>query len=191
MPIRIGETIIAQEEARLLSVPEESRSPAQLLVEARVTWVGEKELRLRLPEARVIWCGDPLTLPATQVRLPLRARQFSWRTQAFELMEAETWSGGAFYRPLKGKAVTAARANYYTRRLWQEHLASIDDAVPARPPAELVTDAALLGVRPDASREEVMAAFRSKAKAAHPDAGGDPETFKRLLKARAALLLRK
>jgi hypothetical protein len=30
----------------------------------------------------------------------------------------------------------------------------------------------VLGVRPDASRDEVMQAYRRKAKAAHPDAGG-------------------
>ena len=48
--------------------------------------------------------------------------------------------------------------------------------------------ARLLGVGDMASREEVIAAFRAKAKTAHPDTGGDPEEFRRLVLARDLLL---
>lgn len=38
----------------------------------------------------------------------------------------------------------------------------------------------LVGVTPEAPREVVEAAYRARAKTLHPDAGGDPERFKRL-----------
>lgn len=42
---------------------------------------------------------------------------------------------------------------------------------------------ALLGVSPGATPEDLKAAFRKKAIAMHPDQGGDPEAFRRLLHA--------
>ncbi len=41
----------------------------------------------------------------------------------------------------------------------------------------------VLGVRPDATRDEVEAAYRRLAKAAHPDAGGSAEAFRELAEA--------
>jgi hypothetical protein len=46
----------------------------------------------------------------------------------------------------------------------------------------------LLGVPEDYSREDVITAFRRKAKAAHPDAGGTAEMFRVLVEARDRLL---
>ena len=45
-----------------------------------------------------------------------------------------------------------------------------------------------LGLEPDATPEAISAAYRKRAKAAHPDTGGDPAAFDRV--ARAALVLR-
>lgn len=45
----------------------------------------------------------------------------------------------------------------------------------------------ILGVRPDASPDEVDAAFREKAKAAHPDKGGSDAAMARLNWARDAM----
>jgi hypothetical protein len=44
-----------------------------------------------------------------------------------------------------------------------------------------------LGVAPGASPEALKAAFRAKARTAHPDAGGDPERFRALVEARTRL----
>lgn len=44
-----------------------------------------------------------------------------------------------------------------------------------------------LGVAPDATLEQINAAFRCRARTAHPDAGGDPDTFRRLSDAVALL----
>lgn len=41
----------------------------------------------------------------------------------------------------------------------------------------------VLGIQPGATRAEIKAAFRQKAKTSHPDHGGDPEEFKRLMAA--------
>lgn len=49
--------------------------------------------------------------------------------------------------------------------------------------------ARLLGLAVGASRDEVKAAFRAKARSAHPDAGGDKDAFIRLTRARDILLL--
>lgn len=41
----------------------------------------------------------------------------------------------------------------------------------------------VMGIKPDATREDVRNAFRALAKVHHPDAGGNEEDFKRLRKA--------
>ncbi|MFT4180849.1 MAG: DnaJ domain-containing protein [Rhizobium sp.] len=46
----------------------------------------------------------------------------------------------------------------------------------------------ILGIRRDASDEQIKAAYRKRAKAAHPDSGGDTEAFGRLQKAYELLL---
>lgn len=45
----------------------------------------------------------------------------------------------------------------------------------------------ILGVRPDATEDEIDAAFKQKARIAHPDAGGSDEAMQRLNEARAKL----
>ena len=49
--------------------------------------------------------------------------------------------------------------------------------------SEFVEACGVLGVDPDTSLEEIQDVYRVKAKRAHPDAGGDPERFKRLTRA--------
>ncbi|MDQ0559760.1 curved DNA-binding protein CbpA [Rhizobium mesoamericanum] len=46
----------------------------------------------------------------------------------------------------------------------------------------------ILGVRRDATDDQVKAAYRRRAKATHPDSGGDPEAFSRVQKAYELLL---
>lgn len=46
----------------------------------------------------------------------------------------------------------------------------------------------MLGVKTDASDEEIRKAFRAKAHIVHPDKGGNEEDFKRLNEAKAILL---
>lgn len=57
------------------------------------------------------------------------------------------------------------------------------DAVAGEPPAHIV-----LGVDRDATDEEVQQAFRERAKETHADTGGDSDAFKRVKRAREAML---
>lgn len=45
----------------------------------------------------------------------------------------------------------------------------------------------LLGVGPGADRRQVEAAFRARVRIVHPDRGGDPEQFRRVVAARTEL----
>ncbi len=191
MAIRVGEVLVAQENSSVALALETERLPARLTVEAAVVWVGPKILWIRLPEARVILQGQKLVLPTTKVKLAVMTRQYSWRSLEFEACEARIWEGAAFYGPVNGQMPTAKKATYYTREAWDEHLRALGDLPRAQAAGSLVAHASRLGVALEASRDEVIEAFRAKAKAAHPDAGGDPEEFRRLLEAREALLLEK
>jgi len=62
-------------------------------------------------------------------------------------------------------------------------LPSGGDATTADPPAHVV-----LGVDRDASEEEVQQAFRERAKETHADVDGNSEAFKRVKRAREAML---
>ncbi len=57
------------------------------------------------------------------------------------------------------------------------------DAVVGEPPAH-----AVLGVEPDASRNEILDAFRERVKETHPDHGGSDEAQQRVIRARDELL---
>lgn len=57
------------------------------------------------------------------------------------------------------------------------------DAVAGERPNYVV-----LGVDPDASEDEIVAAYREKAKDVHPDRNGDEEEFRRLKQAKEAML---
>lgn len=191
MAHRVGDILIALEDSGFTVTHDVERHPARLSVEAEVAWIDGKDLWVRLPETRVVLAGQALRLPATKIKLPRMTESFSWRSQSFEPAVAARWDGAPFYRPVMGRRATAAHASYFTRAAWIEHERSLGDLPPDRPLQGLAGHAACLGVALDASRDQVLEAFRQKAKAAHPDAGGDPELFRRLMEARTALLLKK
>lgn len=58
-----------------------------------------------------------------------------------------------------------------------------EEATAADPPAHVV-----LGVDRDASEEEIQEAFRERAKETHSDTGGSTEAFKRVKRAKEAML---
>lgn len=58
-----------------------------------------------------------------------------------------------------------------------------DDVVAAGPPPHEVLD-----ISPDASRDEVLNAYKKRLKEVHPDQGGDPNAFKRVVQAKEAML---
>jgi len=192
MSHRVGDKLIVQEAAGFALAHDVVRLPARLTLSADITWIDRKDLWIRLPETRLVLSGRALRLPATRLKLPRLTESFSWRSQSLEMSEAARWDGAPFYGRLAGRAVTASRATYFTGAAWEAHLRSLGEAPQSRSLeglAELAGHAAYLGVAVGAGRDEVLEAFRRKAKSVHPDTGGDPEAFKRLLAAREALLL--
>lgn len=103
-----------------------------------------------------------------------------------------------FYLPDRSVAVTFDAKDYFvleragTRAVLLEFEvpgASLDARLPFDPPASDAGDRSVaaayarLGLPPSASAADVRAAYRERAKAAHPDHGGDRETFRRLREA--------
>lgn len=104
----------------------------------------------------------------------------------------------AFHLPDRGVAITFDAKTYYaleraglTAVLVEHELPGwqLGTRLPFETPAisrerrEGRTAFAVLGLPPDASTEEVRAAYREQVKAVHPDHGGDRESFERIREA--------
>jgi DnaJ-class molecular chaperone len=77
-------------------------------------------------------------------------------------------------RKMSDRPVTTGQSEFATARL---------PSTVAEPPAH-----AVLGVDRDATDEEIKQAFRKQAKETHADQGGDTEAFKRVKRAKEAML---
>ncbi|MFB6227226.1 MAG: J domain-containing protein [Halobacteriales archaeon] len=108
----------------------------------------------------------------------------------------------AFYLPDRDVAVTFDAQHYFTIDRTDTHAILVEYEMPGHAigrrlpfdtpeatevlPGETVEDAFdLLGVDPQASAEEVQAAYREQIKDVHPDHGGDRESFERVQEAYA------
>jgi hypothetical protein len=192
--LKIGDQLMAEEDGGFWPFRDSPRQPQRLVVKVGVVWTSSSVIRVKLPETKVMLSGKVVALPETKRDLPRHAPRFSWRTNRAELSEASEWHDQLFYPKVHGLRATAERAHYYTEAAWRMYQSSWDGgderAGPrvAPDPAALGTHAHLLGLTLGASREQVVAAFREKAKVAHPDHGGDPTVFRRLIQARDAML---
>ena len=92
---------------------------------------------------------------------------------------------------MRGRWCAARKATYYNRDAWEAYSHHIVET-PHRP-KDIVLErcARELGVECDADRREISAAFRLKVKQVHPDFGGTPDEFQRLLAARNTLLVKR
>jgi hypothetical protein len=97
------------------------------------------------------------------------------------------WYCWAFWRGVQFVSMRSGRIAVELERLWHERFGGSGD-VPAAMRLPLADAIALLGVKQNYSREDVIAAFRQKAKLAHPDLGGTAEMFRKLVEARDRLL---
>ena len=82
-------------------------------------------------------------------------------------------------RKMSDRPVTTGQSEFATARL----PSGDEDATVAEPPAH-----AVLGIDRDATDEEIEQAFRKRAKETHADQGGDTEAFKRVKRAKEAML---
>ena len=98
------------------------------------------------------------------------------------------WRGVMFVSSRTGRIAARLDAIWWQR--WQQHSASSGAGMPplSMMRMSLAEAMALLGVPPNFTKADVLAAFRRKAKEAHPDFGGTAEIFRRLVEARDRLL---
>jgi hypothetical protein len=97
------------------------------------------------------------------------------------------WYWWAFWRRVQFVSSCTGRIAAALDEVWSERFA----AAGAPPPAmqmPLETARLLLGLGADYTRDDVITAFRRKAKEAHPDVGGTAEMFRTLVEARDRLL---
>ena len=98
--------------------------------------------------------------------------------------------------------MTTEKATYYRAEAWASQQRLLYEAaigeksapdglnLAGRAPLSrpLAAATALLGLEGMPDRGAIIAAFRRRAKQAHPDGGGDPQLFKQLIEARDLLL---
>jgi hypothetical protein len=89
------------------------------------------------------------------------------------LVEIDALWAKAWMRVLRGQAPWPSKASREPR------------SPPARKESQPESVWTLLGVSPGATDAELKAAYRKKAMEAHPDHGGDAETFRRVVAAYA------
>jgi hypothetical protein len=95
--------------------------------------------------------------------------------------------GWAWWRGVRFVSSNTGRIAAKLEEAWWERYGSTGAPPPSlrMPLAEAM---ALLGVRENYTKDDVLAAFRRKVKKAHPDLGGTPEMFRKLVEARDRLL---
>ena len=81
-------------------------------------------------------------------------------------------------------------ATYYTQEAWQAYSHLIGDGPQQSRDIVRERCAKLLGVDSAASRKEITAAFRLRVKEVHPDFGGSPDEFQKLIAARNTMLVK-
>ena len=119
--------------------------------------------------------------PGVVVRWSMDGDQYAVACDAYSRVRDNLRTAGLYIREkrkMSNRPVTTGEAEFANARL-----PSGEEAVAGSPPPHEV-----LGVAPDASAEEVRAAFRERAKETHADVGGDTEAFKRVKRAKEAML---
>lgn len=129
-----------------------------------VHWFETDVIRVTEKNVVVAYAGEKARLD--------RIRLFYW--WAF-------WRGVMFVSSQTGRIAAALEEH------WREQYGR-NNPIPLAMKVPLADAMALLGVKADFTREDVIAAFRRKAKLAHPDLGGTPELFRALVEARDRLL---
>jgi hypothetical protein len=107
--------------------------------------------------------------------------------EAARLDRERLWRWWALWRGVMFVSSRTGRIAAEIDQLWHRRYGARGSAPPSMQ-MPLATAIALLGVKHDYTKADVLAAFRRKAKAAHPDAGGTAEMFRALVEARDRLL---
>jgi hypothetical protein len=97
------------------------------------------------------------------------------------------WYWWAFWRGVMFVSSRTGRIAAEIDQLWHRRYGASGN-VPPNMQMPLADAIALLGVKTDYTKADVLSAFRRTAKEAHPDAGGTAEMFRKLVEARDRLL---
>ena len=186
--MQVGENLVAVENGTFWPSFDSPRFPKRLIVEARVVWITSSAVHVRLPEVDVLLERKRVRLPAIAHKLNRRVRQHRGPAN-HRSDESSDWLRQPFYPQVNGKWCTANLADYYPSDIWFAFDQKVVSAGMQGPvDNERQRLERLLGVNADASRHEVIAAFRVKIKSVHPDLGGDSDEFQSLIQARNARL---
>jgi hypothetical protein len=134
--------------------------------------------------AGVIWAE------ATVTKVTERNVMVRYAGETARLDRATLWHWWAFWRGVRFVSSRTGRIAAELDAIWWEKYGQAGGGVPPILQLPLAEAMALLGLPAgtDYTRDDVLAAFRRAAKKAHPDIGGTPEMFRKLVEARDRLL---
>ncbi|WP_370168190.1 DnaJ domain-containing protein [Sinorhizobium fredii] len=122
------------------------------------------------------------------IRITERNVVVRYRGETARLDRRKLWHAWAWWRGVCFVSSQSGRIAERLDKLWWSRYGTSGGGVPPSMQVPLAEAMELLGVSSNYSREEVIKAFRKKALKAHPDHGGDPEKFRKLVEARDRLL---
>ena len=188
---RVGDHLMAVEDGRVCSTRSLARVPGRLVVEARIDWITPSKLHVSLPETQILVKGECIVLPRTCHKLERYVQLAPWEQENGEPGAPFEWKQQPFYPRVRGRWFAAPKAAYYNSEAWAAYSHHLEEQ--PEPPRDIVLEqcAQMLGIGCDADRREISAAFRSRVKQVHPDFGGTPDEFQKLLAARNTLLVKR
>ncbi|MFT2210692.1 hypothetical protein ACLJYM_02265 [Rhizobium giardinii] len=130
----------------------------------------------------IVWAEAEVT------RITERNVMVRYAGETARLDRRHLWYWWTFWRGVRFVSSRTGRIARELDDLWWQQFGSAADGVPPSMQLPLAEAMALLGVKEDYTREDVIVAFRRKAKLAHPDIGGTAEMFRKLVDARDRLL---
>jgi hypothetical protein len=130
--------------------------------------------------AGVIWVEAEVT------RITERNVMVRYRGENARLDRGKLWRWWAWWRGVMFVSSRTGRIASELDAQWFKRYGA--SGIPLQMQMPLAEAMALLGVSVDYSREDVITAFRKKAKQAHPDLGGTADMFRVLVQARDRLL---
>jgi hypothetical protein len=138
---------------------------------------------LQITPAGVVWAEAEI-IRVTSTHVMVRYADETARLHRMNLcLGWAPWRGVFFTSRRTGGTARAADDAW-----WRQYGSRTSGGVPPVMSMPLADAMALLGVPADYTRDDVIAAFKRKAKKAHPDMGGTAERFRELLEARDRLL---